>query len=96
VEEAGGPGAPAAAEILSQLNDPKVWRDSDGLVVRARSTDGLITEAGKCAAALAFIAHYPMASEKRPSWLGTEFGNERYAWENMPSVRPARPNSSKN
>jgi hypothetical protein len=99
---AGGDSLPAAvwkklaersrlrrAELLAQLNDPNVCRDSDGLVIRRQDAD-LITEPAECAAAHAFVVQYPMASESRPSRLGAEYGNERALLEDMPSKLRAR------
>ncbi|MDR2162308.1 MAG: hypothetical protein LBO77_09255 [Desulfovibrio sp.] len=68
------------AELVAQLDDPKLCRDADGLVIR-RGGSGLITDQAECAGARELIARYPLAAERRSSWLGSEYGTERYIWE---------------
>jgi hypothetical protein len=79
------------AGYLTQLDDPNLCRDADGLVIRLRGFTDLITDPQKCAEAREFITRYPMVSEKRPAYLGAEYGSERYVWERMSSARPAKP-----
>jgi hypothetical protein len=71
------------AELVAQRKDPKVCRDSDGLVIRRRDAD-LITKPLECAATHAFITRHPLASEIRPALLGAKYGNERQVLESIP------------
>jgi hypothetical protein len=76
------------AELVAQMNDPNVCRDSDGLVIRRQDAD-LITKPAECAATHAFITQHPLASERRPALLGAEYGSERQFLE-TPSLRRAK------
>jgi hypothetical protein len=67
------------AELVAQLDDPKLCRDAGGLVIRLR--DDLITDQQKCAEAREFMARYLLVSERRPSRLGAAYGIERFLWE---------------
>jgi hypothetical protein len=76
------------AELVAQLGDPNVCRDSDGLIIRRQDAD-LITKPEECAATRVFITQYPMVSEKRPALLGAEYGIERQFLE-TPRLRRAK------
>jgi hypothetical protein len=67
-------------ELLAQINAPNLCCDADSLVIRLGDF-GLITDQAECAWAHELIVQYPLASERRSSLLGSEYGTERYIWE---------------